>query len=129
MIVQKALIERGKMGKDRIIINLDTLILLEEEFPIYLNNENVDKEPIGTARVYRGDNSFIYADMDLPSNKEYLKLFPSIAVSLLKPKDDKTSYYRGNLYTVNEALLIGIVLSKLPNHDPRIPIIGKKTLN
>lgn len=128
MLIKKALIERGKMGKDRIILNLNTLILPEDEYPVYLNNENVDKEPIGTAKIYLFEN-FLYSDIDLPSNKAYLKMFPSIAVSLLKPENDYKSFYRGNLYTINEALLIGIVLSKYPNLDPRIPIIGKKLVN
>lgn len=127
MKIKKALIDRGHMGRDRVVVNLNNLNILEDEVPVYLENENVDKEPLGTAKVYKDDeNNWLWADIDLPSSKTYLKLYPSLALSIATP--DTTSSYRNNIRTVNNALLIGVVLSKFRNTDNQIPILGRKVL-
>jgi len=127
MRINKTLIERGKLGRDKVIINLDNLILPEEEFPVYLENANVDKENIGTARIYRDPKThWLLADIDLPSNKIYLKLYPTVAISITSPDD---CHYTGNIRTVNYAIMIGIVLSQNPNNDSRIVPLGKRILN
>jgi len=126
MRAQQVLLDRGKLGRDFSIIDLKTLVIQEEEFPVYLGCENVDRDHIGTAKVYQKEGQ-LYANIDLPSNKAYLKLYPSIAVSIDKRYDK--SYNRGKIRVVVDALLIGIVLCDTPNLDPKIPIIGKKSIN
>ena len=123
MRINHVLIERGKMGRDHTIINLDNLIIPGEEFPVYLTNENLDKDPIGIAKIYK-KNECLWADIDLPSNKAYLKLHPAIAISIQLP--DYNSHYRGNLRTINHAVLIGIILSEQRNSDNKVVALGKK---
>ncbi len=121
MKINNVLIERGKMGKDRVIINLDGLEI-PEEVPVYLNNDK-NADPIGKAFV-RKTESGVFADIEIPSKKDFLKLYPVIKVGIELP--DTTSIYKGTIRTVTNSKLRELLLLDTPNVDPKILPIGKK---
>lgn len=130
MRIKNVLIERGKLGKDRSMIGLSGMVI-QKKVPVYLQDEfNVDEpivnqleifnNSIGDAEVFLTREGLLLANIEISSNKDYLKLYPSVIIGI------KNSHNKGSIKVVNKSNLIGISLTPSPNCDPKIPTIGKK---
>ncbi len=123
MKVNNVLIERGKLGKDRSIINIKGINIPKEKVPVFLNND-IKSEPIGQALVtMKGD--VLFADIEIPNKKDLLMLFPNIAIGVKNPDD---YHKKGSIKVVDVSRLIGVCLSPSPNCDPKIPSLNKKSI-